>query len=240
MSAAPIRTIREVSKFGRNTAVGITEVAIASGVTVANYQQASAATAPVVVSTNTADNGGAATGALTVRIYGLDENWQYQSEDATLNGLTEVNLAKDWFRVFRMEVLTVGSGGVNAGDISVKHATGGNVMATIKAGDNQTLMAMFTVPEGHIAEALSMIVQLEGGPAQTMVARLWMQENGTDKQAKLVKQVISLDGDANSHIHRHFDIPLRNIPPRTDIWITGIASAASQTANAMFDLKLFS
>jgi hypothetical protein len=108
----------------------------------------------VKVSSTSADDTSAGTGARTVQVEGLDANYNEASEVITLNGQTPVLTTKIFIRVFRAFVITAGSGGTAAGTISVGDGvvTAGVpaiVYAEIPFGENQTLMAMWTVPAGY-------------------------------------------------------------------------------------------
>lgn len=89
----------------------------------------------------------AGTGARTIRIEGLDENWAAQTEDITMNGTTPVTSTGQWFRVFRAYVLTAGSSEANEGTITVEHTTtSANVFVQMSELAGQTLICAFTVP----------------------------------------------------------------------------------------------
>jgi len=99
------------------------------------------------------------TGATSAKVSGLDANYDEVSVTVNLDGQTGVQLgdASNWIRVNRIEVLTAGSGGANAGVLYVgTEATPSsgvptNKYATVAIGDNQTLMALWTVPRGYTA-----------------------------------------------------------------------------------------
>ena len=144
-----------VHKFGFYDSVGtsITTIWSQGGV----YSYLSAASTLYISSSSTADTG-AGTGARTVTVSGLDNNFDQKVETVTLNGQSGVELnGSTWFRVNRIVVDTAGSGGANAGVLYVgTEATpsGGvptNKYATVLAGDNQTLMCIYTVPRGYTA-----------------------------------------------------------------------------------------
>ena len=86
----------------------------------------------------------------TIEIQGLDASWNLTTQTADLDGTdttTEVVLGTALIRVFRMKVL---ENIVGAADIWVG-ATGmsvGTANAIIQAGNNQTLMAIYTIPNG--------------------------------------------------------------------------------------------
>ena len=111
------------------------------------------------ISSSSTDDDVAGTGARTATVSGLDANYNEVSVTVDLDGQTGVQLgdASNWIRVNRIEVLTAGSGGANAGVLYVgTEATPSsgvptNKYATVAIGDNQTLMALWTVPAGYTA-----------------------------------------------------------------------------------------
>lgn len=119
------------------------------------YSYLSAATILKVSSSSTAD-AAAGTGARTVEIFGLDGNYNEISETVTLNGQTAVNTTNSYLRINRGIVRSAGSGGQNAGVIyagtgTVTAGVPANKYLSIAIGDNQTLMALWTVPAGYTA-----------------------------------------------------------------------------------------
>lgn len=98
-----------------------------------------------VVSSDVNDTA-AGTGARTVRLFGLDENYNEITEDVALNGTTPVNTTQTFTRMPRMKVLTAGSGGVNAGTLTVDNTTSGDIFAVMPIGGNRTQICAFTVP----------------------------------------------------------------------------------------------
>ena len=122
------------------------------------YSYLSAATV-LKISSSSTDDTSAGTGARTVELQGLDGDYNQISETVTLNGQTAVNTTKSFLRIFRMVVKTAGTGAQNAGVIyagtgTVTLGVPANKYATIAIGDNQTLMALWTVPAGHTAYIL--------------------------------------------------------------------------------------
>lgn len=102
------------------------------------------AAATTIVSASASDTA-AGTGARTVEVVGLDADYKMVSETAILNGATPVNLVIHYLRILSVEVLTVGSGGSNAGQLSVKQSS--TVIALVDTGLNRTTAAVFTMPE---------------------------------------------------------------------------------------------
>lgn len=117
---------------------------------------------PLVAGTETwevvsasANDTAAGTGARSVQIHYLDSAWLPQVTNVTLDGLTPVAVpamanckAVQW-----MHSLTVGSGGVTAGNIILRTVSGAVTHERIQAGGNQSFSCRYTVPEGYFALA---------------------------------------------------------------------------------------
>ena len=122
------------------------------------YSYLSAASTLYISSSSTADDV-AGTGARTATVSGLDANYDEVSVTVDLDGQNGVQLgnASNWIRVNRITVDTAGSGEQNAGVLYVgteASPTVGvptNKYATVAIGDNQTLMALWTVPRNYEA-----------------------------------------------------------------------------------------
>lgn len=106
------------------------------------------------ISSSSTDDTSAGTGARTVRILGINGTGGYVEETVTLNGQTAVNTVNTYDAIERMTVLTVGSGGANAGTI---YAGTGTVTLGVPAvkysaigiGDNLSLVGHWTCPAGY-------------------------------------------------------------------------------------------
>lgn len=114
-----------------------------------------------------ANDTGAGTGARTVTITYLDAACAGPfTETITLNGITAVNTVNTNIALIeRMEVATVGSGGGNAGVITLNTGLNGagGVIGTIAAGDNQTFWCHHYVPAGKTG----FILTVEGASTVT-------------------------------------------------------------------------
>ena len=102
------------------------------------------------VNSTNANDTSAGTGARTIKITYFDASCNGPfTETVTMNGTTAVNTVSTTIALIeRIEVLTVGSGGGNAGTIQVWTATGaaGSVWGSIAVSDNQTYWAHHYVP----------------------------------------------------------------------------------------------
>ena len=143
--------VKSIFKFGFNGDVNGTEETIWDQGGVYSYP---ASAIQIKVSSTSANDTAAGTGARTVTVAGLDENYHEAEETVSLNGQTEVLTDTTFIRVFRAFVETAGSSGTAAGDIYMGNGVvSGGVPATVYAkislGENQTLMALWTVPAGY-------------------------------------------------------------------------------------------
>lgn len=108
---------------------------------------------PYIASSSTADDVGS-TGALTVLVECVDANFTATSATLSLDGQTSVLLGIDCMAVNSVKVLTVGSGGVNAGILRVGTGTNTSgvpavVHAHVAIGDNQSKAFFYTVPDNY-------------------------------------------------------------------------------------------
>jgi hypothetical protein len=86
---------------------------------------------------------GASDSGVTGIIFGLDANYLEVSEAFTLDGSGTYTTTQTFLRVYRAYI----TGATNpTGNITI--ANGGTTYAQITAGENQTLMAVYTVPAG--------------------------------------------------------------------------------------------
>lgn len=97
---------------------------------------------------NSASDAAAGTGARTIIINGLDVNYVEISEIVTLNGATPVPLVNQYFRINGVFTVTVGSGEINAGDITIRDAGAGTTRAIMPATKGILRQSIFTVPAG--------------------------------------------------------------------------------------------
>lgn len=125
----------------------------------------------VTVLSSSANDTSAGTGARTIRITGLDANYAEQSETITLNGTTPVATTNTYIRVHTARVVSAGSGGSNAGTITVRQTTtSANIFLSLQIGRNQSNCSAYTAPAGktaymrklHVACGTAANVAIEG------------------------------------------------------------------------------
>jgi len=213
-----------INKFGYNSSVGTSYEVICD---LGSHTYPTSAGVVSVVSDSSDDDGDpAGTGARTVEVQGLDANYLSISETVTLNGISAVTTTNSFIRVFRMRIVTAGTGQVNAGNITA--SIGGTDIARILPDKGQTLMAVYTIPAGKEGY----LVKFQGTLSKNQEAnfRLRIKEFGNGYNVK------GLFGTFANSITYDYPIPLK-FDEKTDIEIQGKAGATSEMG-AVFDLIL--
>lgn len=142
--------IRFVELIGRNPDVDTATVPESLWAAGGVLTQRTAAAVVEVVSSSVADDAGTpGTGAHTIRVRGLDANWDEIEETVTLDGTTPVVTTQEFLRVNHAEVASAGSGLTNAGDITLRNASAGDTQRFMPAGRGQSEAAIYSVPAGH-------------------------------------------------------------------------------------------
>lgn len=206
-------------KFGNNPDINGSLETIWSQGGIYSYP---AAAIQMKVSSSSASDTALGTGARTVFVYGLDANYREISETVTLDGQTAVLTTNSYLRVSRAYVVTAGSGGTAAGDIYVGTGvvTAGvpaTVYAVITLGENQTTMAVWTVPAKHTLYVYrGFFSAASNNTTHTVLGKFLIRtEGGVFRNAA----DITISSGA---VPYDFEIPLA-IPEKTDIEARAIA-----------------
>jgi hypothetical protein len=152
-----------------------------------------------VYSSDSADTS-AGTGARTIIISGLldDTGAEVADVTVTLNGTTPVSLGAGlYYRVFRMKVLTAGSGGENAGTITLRHATTTSHIFTVMAiGHNESSVMAYSVPLGKTlyVNRVSLEMSRTSGAAGSAEITIRERNHGTDTVFRAIASPQITDG----------------------------------------------
>jgi hypothetical protein len=204
----PINT-NTVRKFGANNSVTAPEDVFVAG---GSFYWPTVAQSDIEVLSDSIEDDTGGTGALTVLLEGVDNDYLYQIETITMDGLTPVASLKTWLRIFRASVVTAGTALTNVGNIIIRDGAVNN-WAYIEAAYGQTLQAGYTIPADFKSGWLH---QFDGTLANKTVSQfaiftLDMKEFGGAWQVKEKFQVSSTD-----HFVHPYAFPLK-IEPKTDI-----------------------
>ena len=147
-----VNNFQGIQKFGYNSSVGTSFETIWDGGGDYTFLT-SAGTATATSSDTSSDNNG------TVRIYGLDSNYDLAEETITIGGSAG---STSFIRVFRAIMLTATTGNANVGTITITVSS--TTVAQIQPTYGQTLMAVYTVPRKYQAY----LVQLDVGSSKDL------------------------------------------------------------------------
>ena len=232
VSQGLVANTKTVFKFGFNDAVGTSEETVWAGSTL--YAYPPSASTMTVSSSSTLDTA-AGTGARTVTISGLDASYAEQSETITLDGRTAVTTVGTYIRVNRAFVVTAGStataqGNIYIGTGTVTTGVPANIYALIGLGDNQTLMALWTVPAGYTAYLESAYINAGGTTSTQFVIARFIQRpfGGVFRTASKVTLHDSIGNFFN-------EIP-PSFPEKTDLEVRALSSAGTNQVGSSFTL----
>jgi hypothetical protein len=218
-------SLGQIHKFGRNPDVDIGEEDIW---TVGGERTwlTSASTLEVISDDANDDVGG--TGAMSVIIEGLDENFDFASETVAMNGVSASDpTTKSFIRVNRVYVAATGTyNGNNIGNIIVRISSGGATQAEILAGIGQTEQTHYSVSVNRRFHLASCYISV---PANKSVdAALWWRpfiNSVSSPFAGAKRKQFGITGFTGFYTYEYVAFP--SIQGPCDIW----ASATSNAAN---------
>ena len=162
-----------------------------------------------------------------VTVQGLDQDWNYQSEDILISG-PDTTGVKLWRRINRAFITS--GGATNTGDIDIE--AGGVTVARINAGKGQTLMAIYTVPAKHTAY----LHQIGCSVQQSSDATVSMFVRYSNEDAFRVATSFEVTGTGGPYIYP-FTVPIR-IPEMSDIDVRATMRSNNARSTAAFDIVL--
>lgn len=208
-----------VDKFGYNSAIGNSFETVWDGSNTYTWIE-TATTLNVVAEAGATDNG------VMVVVEGLDADYNIQVETVTLgdDSAGGTSTTKKFYRVHRAYVIGTQD---PTDDITIE-GQDDTVYAQITFPYNQTLMAVYTVPQGYTAYLLSMHLSIEKN--KDVVAKLMTRNPANTFNTKAIVSSYA------APVHRQWSIPME-IGPTTDIKIDAKAGPTTGVA-AGFELLL--
>lgn len=223
------RAKASIHKFGSNGAVP-NQVSIDSPVTVWDFQTnysfpLDSGQELFIQSASSLDVG------QEISVIGLDENFNSKEVIINLNGSNQVSLSGLWTRVFRM--YNSGSTELN-GDINIFDVDG-DVFAYLLPENNQTLMALYTIPAEYTGYLMKFHCSAQNTSASSINYTIHLKTREFGKVFR-TRKIISFSTDQSDEETLLFPLEL---PPKTDI-IFQIVGADGQdgAVNADFDIAL--
>ena len=201
-SAGLIEGVSTIFKFGKNQDVdtGTTPEDIH---TLGGEKLFPTATSTLSIVSDSSDDATGGTGINTIKVEGLDINYDFLSEEIDLNGLTPVVTNSSFYRVNRAYGVLSGTGQKAAGTITLTHSQG--AITEIPVGDGQSSDCTYTVPRNHLLLVDRFTASLErsgsGAGAEIHFEILLYGQNTWREQADA-----SLAASGTSYIQRDTDL----------------------------------
>ena len=239
ISAGLIDGVTYVAKFGRNLDCdsAATEVIHSLGGGI-NYIDAASGGSGAQVHdlASTSDNDGAGTeaGAATVRVFGLDANYDFIQEDVTLNGLTDATTTNSYIDIYRMRVLTTGSYNTNIGTISATADTDGTVTAEIPADRGSTERAVMTCPRNSYALVVAAYASTLKGSAAAGVDISLRVRSATDGTVSIYNETAMHTANQPSE-GQIFAVPAI-VPEKATVYLAASVSADNVLITGGFEM----
>lgn len=215
-------------RFGWANTIGTTPQTITTAVAAGAAYVYPTTASVMEVSSGSANDAAAGTGARKILVVGLDSNYNSQSEVITLNGQTAVNTVNSYLRITYTEVLTTGSTNGQVGTIYIgTGAVALGIPAVIywqsEPAYNNFSFAGFTVPAGYTAYITSYTITSQSTTANINVSLgLVIYEYGkTNAEFQSTARLSS-----NGNFDRHFDYPFV-IGEKSDVELRAWATTAA-------------
>lgn len=215
-----------ISKFGQNENIGTgayEDIWDVGGL----YTWPADGTAPIthIDSDNAADTE-------PIEVQGLDINGAQVTQTKTLTGTTPVALDTPLWRVFRLKNTGTSN---TAGNVQAINAGDTVIYAQIQGDNNQTLMALYTIPAGITGYLVMGGASLVGlTRSYSLDGRFYMRPFGGIFQ---LKHTFGVSSDGTSTFQHEYKIPLP-IAEKTDLRVSAISSALGGVLNVTFDIVL--
>lgn len=187
-----------------------------------------------IVSSSTNDVNTTGSGAQTVLVTSLDSSGNVQTETVGLNGTTAVSLSNTATFV-DAEVVAVGAGGVNDGDVDVQIASGGAVLSRIPTGYGRSMQSAYQVPTGTTAYLVGWSSSLYNATSGTMQVRLMVAE---PSKSWRVLDVHALSAGGTGQARRAESDLVLTLPAGSRVRVRAAASADNMAASATLVILL--
>jgi len=227
-----------VHKFGRNDilAAAWADIWPTGGVFV--WPQTSGVVSVVSSSANDTATG---SGLRNVIVSGLLDGFTEASETITLDGANTVSGTTAFRRVHRMYAGDCGTyaGTTITGHGSITATHVGNSCISLHSNTvtyGQSQVARYTVPAGYTAYWLSMDITVDSTKSAQIA--FWQRRNAGDTSAPFTSKRLVRSWDGLSGVFNLTHKIPQPFPEKTDLWFSGLGSAAASKATVEFDLIL--
>ncbi len=174
-----------------------------------------------------------------IEVQGLDASWELSVETIALDASdtsTKVTLVTPLIRIFRMKV--VANVVIDEDVRAMDTGAGTEIFALIQAGNNQTLMALYTIPAGKTGLLIdywaSMTVEDTKEPKGANI-RLWMADRANSYEFQL-KHSRGIQKGGQGFDHKF--TPYMRVNEKTDIKLEAYVDDQPGKIGAGFDIIL--
>jgi hypothetical protein len=212
---------------GRNPAVGLSVEDVWDPGGVLIYPTAGE---QLEISSTDVNDTSAGTGARTVKLFYQDDNYVRKEEIITLNGLSVVTTtATNIFRTEAMEVMTIGIGAENAGQLNLTVVSAGAARGAILVGENFTKDSHYTVPAGKTAFIRNLFEEINKNEDVVLEYKATRGANGIFRTA--LKSAIY-----QSNVNIPIFFTQNTLVEKTDIKVTAISTNAAAAPSVFLQI----
>jgi hypothetical protein len=233
-----------IKKFGRNSSVGTSFESICLG---GIYQTPQTATTLRVKAGGNANDTAAGSGARSIILDGLDENFDPVSEEVvTAGALASASTAATFTRLFRVKVGDSGTyagvaAGSHSGDVVIENTGGTDDWATIDSTDfskSQSEIGAYTVPANKTGYVKLRDLSIDSGKTIDLV--FFSRENADQTSPPYspmrAQSVVSGVSGGSIETFGSVDVPFGPYIGPTDIGFMGKVSAGSASVSIEFEI----
>ena len=186
------------------------------------------------ITSSSASDTSAGTGARTVFIEGLDTDYNMIEETVTLNGTSNVLTVNSYLRVNNMYVATSGSSQTNEGDITATSSGEAKLLSLVTADCGTGLVGVYTVPNGYDGYMTSEFLSCTNvSDSQSNLVTYFFDENGNLG----LGQRLSATSNGNNYVKNDFGLWVK-VPSKTDIVLASNVTANDTEVGAGFEIVL--
>lgn len=234
VSRGQIQGHRNVTVFGFNPDVDQTQVSVWPLQSLITFP---ASALQMTVSSSSASDTSAGTGARTVVVQGLDASYNEVTETVVMNGQTAVTMTASLLRVNYAYVATAGSGNSAAGNIyigtgTVTSGVPATVYDIIKLDYNNTTTGSYTIPAGYTGYLTQGLFSAGQASGSTQVEGRLLTR-GTNN-IRMTAAVTTINNGVANYV---FEYPVA-IPEKTTVEATAIGSSNNNACSSLFILVL--
>jgi len=237
--------VQTVKKFGRNYDIGSSYSPLCIG---GNYQTPQTGSTLRIKAGGSANDTAAGSGARSVTLQGLDENFELVTESLVTAGVSEsASTTSTFTRLFRFFVGESGtyasaSTGSHDGDIVIENSAGTEDWGTIDATDfpkSQSEVGAYSVPLGKTAFVKLRSLTIDSGKTVdlSLFARSGIDQVAPPHDAMRTQSVVSGVSGGSIETFGSVDVPFGPYDGGTDIGF--MAKVSSGTASVSVEFEVF-